>query len=706
MPINAFSHYPGGFTHGVTLRGLSILNVHYGNVFWVDSGIGNNSGAHDGSITKPFATIDYAVGRCTATNGDVILVAPGHAETISAAGGIDLDVAGISVIGLGNDRDRPTISFTATASDMDVDANDIYVENIHFDMTGIDAVAAGIDVNAAGFSLVGCDILMADSGGQATRGIVGATAADRMKILGCTIRSTTAGAASAINLVGTADGVEIGHNYIYGDFSVASIENATGAGNLHSNLDIHDNYIQNDNNGNWAIELVADSTGTIRKNHIVTDAIATAVDWGACSAFGNLYFDDGSTDANATEIPTAQTTGGMDLATIGERLGTDADTSPISAMLGGTAGITTIPAAAVPGDGVNVFELLRMIWANQCGTAANENGITTFPPVAAPANNVSMAEVLHGAYSRNIAGINPLGIVVFVAASGGSDSNAGTSPTLPKATIAAAITAAGAGGTVVLGPGTHAVDVSVAALTPLANQQFVSAIPSFGGAPRAVIANDADDGVNIVLVDVDGTVWRDIEFRNVTAATTCITQVGVAQTSAVRGIHFENCWFNQNSLDGAMVSLAINDATNATTGAVFKNCRFVGATGTTASVKYIQVGIGGAPSLLVERCVFECKSADNDARAIDFLDPGTSGLSYGITIRDNDIIGPADNGLDAVPLQFAAAMTEGEIIGIIRTNYFSNCATPPIPIDLVNNSVVSNYGNDNATGGTLVDPGT
>ena len=745
MPINAFSHYPQGFTHGVVLRGLSVLNLHYGNIWWVDSGVGNDSGGADGSITKPFATIDYAVGRCTANNGDIILVAPGHSETIAAAGGIDLDVAGISVIGLGNGRERPTIAFTATGSDIDVDAANIYIENLHIDMTGIDAVAGGIDVNAADFSLIGCDILMADSGGQATRGIVGATEADRMKIIGNTIRSTTAGAASAVNLVGTADGVTVAHNYIYGDFSVAAVENATGAGNVHTNLDIDTNYIQNDNNGNWAIELVAASTGTIRNNHCVTDAIATAVDWGGCSAFNNWYWDDSDTDTAATAIPTAQTTGGMDLATIGDRIGTEADTDPVSAVLSGAGGITTWKSGAAPATGISMSEVLRYVSENlgavdtaaatgavtasdavvaylkqlvtQNGIELDTNtlgailygtgGIATYPAAAHPADAVSIAEALRSVWARNIAGINPLGIVIFVAASGGSDSNAGTSPNAAKATIAAAITAAAAGGTIVLGPGTHNVDVSVAALTPLANQQFVSAIPSFGGAPRAVIANDADDGANIVLVDVDGTVWRDIEFRNVTAATVCVTQLSISQTTAVRGIHFENCWFNQNALDGAMISVALNDATNATTGAVFKHCRFTGATGTTSVVVYIQVGVGGVTRGLIEDCVFECQSADGDARAVDFLDPGPGGTSsYALTIRHNDFVGPTDGGNDAVPIAIAAAMTRDEIIPAIRNNYFHQCSTAPITVDKFNESTINNYVGDSATGGTLVDPGT
>ena len=72
-----------------------------GNQYFVSSDTGADSTGNDGSIRRPFATIDYAVGRCSANVGDVIYVMPGHTETVSAAAGINLDVAGISVIGLG-----------------------------------------------------------------------------------------------------------------------------------------------------------------------------------------------------------------------------------------------------------------------------------------------------------------------------------------------------------------------------------------------------------------------------------------------------------------------------------------------------------------------------------------------------------------------------------------------------------------------------
>jgi hypothetical protein len=107
------SDFPAGFTGGVTIRGLSLANTYSSKLFWVDS---NGTANGDGTFARPYSTIDAAVGNCTADNGDMILVKAGHVETVSAAGGLACDVAGISIIGLGNGKNRPRINFTATAS--------------------------------------------------------------------------------------------------------------------------------------------------------------------------------------------------------------------------------------------------------------------------------------------------------------------------------------------------------------------------------------------------------------------------------------------------------------------------------------------------------------------------------------------------------------------------------------------------------------
>lgn len=222
MPI---SNYPNGFSNGVNIRGVPLLNSYAGNVFWVDSGAGSDG--NKGTFDRPFSTIDYAVGRCTANNGDVIMVKPGHVETVTAAAGLDLDVAGITIVGLGNGSDRPTVNFTtATSADMDVDAANITMINFLF-TGGIDALAGPIDVNAADFAMIDCETR--DVTGQATDFIVTDANADRLYIEGWVHRgAAAAGADTAITIVG-GDNITIIPKFIDGNFAVAAIENVTTA---------------------------------------------------------------------------------------------------------------------------------------------------------------------------------------------------------------------------------------------------------------------------------------------------------------------------------------------------------------------------------------------------------------------------------------------------------------------------------------------
>ena len=124
MPeTNKVSNYPSGFKGTVTIRGVPITVSHPGQVFWVNStsvlasdGVSGSDVPSAGTYQRPFATIDYAIGQCTASRGDVIMVMPGHTETVSAAGGIAMDVAGVAVVGLGAGSLRPTITLDTAAT--------------------------------------------------------------------------------------------------------------------------------------------------------------------------------------------------------------------------------------------------------------------------------------------------------------------------------------------------------------------------------------------------------------------------------------------------------------------------------------------------------------------------------------------------------------------------------------------------------------
>lgn len=256
------------FPHGVSSFGIPVIGagpvLTTGNVFFVDSGSSGRKDAadHGQSPDLPFATIDYAVGRCTANNGDVIFVMPGHVETITAAAGLDLDVAGITLIGLGSGFTVPQINFTTVVgADMDVDAANITMRNFRF-TGGIDALTGPIDVNAAGFTLT--DFVTQDVTGQATDFIVTDDNCDRLfignwKHLG----AAAAGADTAISLVGGDDWV-IENFEIYGNFAVAAIENVTTAANrVRIGGGSRPSTIWTENAADVAITMVATSTGLV-----------------------------------------------------------------------------------------------------------------------------------------------------------------------------------------------------------------------------------------------------------------------------------------------------------------------------------------------------------------------------------------------------------------------------------------------------------
>jgi hypothetical protein len=221
------SNYPNGFPNGVSVRGVPLLSAYPGDVFWVSSTGGRDG--NKGTFDRPFSSIDYAVGRCAAGNGDIIMVKPGHVETVTAAAGLALDVAGVAVIGLGSGSLRPTVNFTTVVgADMNVDAANVTLFNLLF-TGGIDALTGPLDINAADFTMLNCETR--DVTGQATDFIVTDDNCDRFLISGWKHSgAAAAGADTAISIVGGDDWVLEDWD-IYGNFAVAAIENVTTAAN-------------------------------------------------------------------------------------------------------------------------------------------------------------------------------------------------------------------------------------------------------------------------------------------------------------------------------------------------------------------------------------------------------------------------------------------------------------------------------------------
>lgn len=136
-----------------------------GRVFYVHSS-GRQSGDPSG-LANVLTTVNAAAALCRANRGDVIIVGPGHAENIGADAFGSLP-AGVDIIGLGSDTNRPTFTMNATASQVKMDAANTRIANCRFTLS-IDAVVLGFSVEAAGCGLFNCYIEASDGTNNMTK---------------------------------------------------------------------------------------------------------------------------------------------------------------------------------------------------------------------------------------------------------------------------------------------------------------------------------------------------------------------------------------------------------------------------------------------------------------------------------------------------------------------------------------------------------
>lgn len=137
---------PGGAYSVVDFPSLQGEVFYVGSTAVYQGVVGVDATGYGRSPTAPFATLDYAVGQCTANQGDVIYLLPGHNENIGNAQ-IDIDVAGVKVIGLGEGTLAPRFDFDHANASIDIGANNVTVENIRL-LPSVTAVLIGIDIEA------------------------------------------------------------------------------------------------------------------------------------------------------------------------------------------------------------------------------------------------------------------------------------------------------------------------------------------------------------------------------------------------------------------------------------------------------------------------------------------------------------------------------------------------------------------------------
>lgn len=283
-----------------------------GNTFFVDSTNGENTagGEWGKSWEYPYATVNYAISKCTTGAGDVILVAAAHVETITATstasgastGQFCIDKGDVSIIGMGRGTKRPLFSLTtAAAAGIKVvgTSPNVLLSNLVFKTyyTGGTTAVIAASANCYGLTVENCMFYETANSQEALIGITLAALIEDVTIRGCYFHSIDGGGnTAAITTAGAAPRLKIYDNWFRGDWSGPVLDLDAAAASL--DIDIHDNVINNvDAAAGLVIGTHADSTGMIYDNRIHTGlAVDSPISAPKCALFGNeITFAEGLT---------------------------------------------------------------------------------------------------------------------------------------------------------------------------------------------------------------------------------------------------------------------------------------------------------------------------------------------------------------------------------------------------------------------------
>lgn len=257
-----------------------------GRIFWVIKTTKTNYGAFvkdhpayksaDGVVTvaSVYNTIDDAIGACTASQGDRIFVCEGHTEAITS-GSIALDIAGVSIIGLGSGALKPTLTFGATDSKINVTAANGTFQNFRFTAGIGDVVTAVLHATAAqntryldieffassSFNFINCYTLGA------------ANISDGCRWERNYVRTADTGQKALVITSAAHNDLKFYNNYVVHVSTVAGL--LTAGANELLGLDVSGNFVQTGQT-DGSVGVLVSCSGTASSGRIVDNDMKTA----------------------------------------------------------------------------------------------------------------------------------------------------------------------------------------------------------------------------------------------------------------------------------------------------------------------------------------------------------------------------------------------------------------------------------------------
>ena len=201
-----FTNFPHGFSNGISVRGMPILQTQPGQVYWVDNSVQLNPQARAGSdgnrgtYLDPFATLKFALTQTTPGRGDIVVVGAGHLESISSATTLLLTSSDVAILGMGSGASRPTFLFTTAATaNIPVTGSGLSIQNCLFLCNFADVASVFTGISASVTASIASTTMTVTAVGSGTL-YPGAAIMGTGIIPGTRIQSQTSGTTGGIGV--------------------------------------------------------------------------------------------------------------------------------------------------------------------------------------------------------------------------------------------------------------------------------------------------------------------------------------------------------------------------------------------------------------------------------------------------------------------------------------------------------------------------
>jgi hypothetical protein len=293
--------------------GGDVGGAETGDTYYVSTTGSDSTG--NGSNSFPWATIDYAMGQCTADNDDKIVLFPGTYDENANTNGVICDVGGVTVVG--NQEGVNVVNSNASATSVfDITGSGVTLKNLN--ITETTTTVEGVVGSGTGVVIYDCAFTAAMENGIHSTG-------NNWKIEYCSFSSMTN---DAIELEGTGNIVR------YNTISVPTDNGISAIAGSDNNL-IYANIINGENATTNGINIAADD------NFCPLNEVANCTNELVDSGTRNFF---GESSTGGTKRP---------------------DDASVWDWIGGANGLPTFPAAATVANGISLGEVIRRIVENQ-----------------------------------------------------------------------------------------------------------------------------------------------------------------------------------------------------------------------------------------------------------------------------------------------------------------------------------------------------